>query len=63
MRENLEQMARNVLNTIETSGLDFVTNGQPFAKHLQYGLDNGLVTQGEVDLAQEKYSERAAKRH
>ena len=63
MTENLEQRARDVLGTIERYGLDFVTGGQHYAKHLQYGLDNRLVTQEKVDLAQKKYSDRAAKRH
>ena len=48
--QDLEQIAREALGFVSTSGIDRL--GEENRKHLQYGLKQGLFKQEAVDAAQ-----------
>ena len=53
---NLEQIAREALGFVPTSGVDGLP--QRCREGLQYGLEHGLFTQEEVNTAQKIYNSR-----
>ena len=59
--QDLEQIAREALKFIPTSGVDGL--GERGREHLQYGLKNKLFTQEQVDAAQKKYEASHPKYH
>lgn len=59
MDKNLENIARTAFGFIPTSGIEAIE--QRYKKELEYGLENGLFTQVDIDKAEIEYKKHIAR--
>jgi len=57
--QDLERIARRELGFVSTSGIDGL--GEQGRRYLDYGLEEGLFTRGDVDAAQAIYTDSCRK--
>ena len=58
---DLESLAKEALEAVQSNGLRFVKKRPVLHFHLDYGLREGLYTQEDINAAQKKYTSRKNK--